>query len=150
MLSVGRKTTFLCVHKSNRRFGLFPKRQQDENCQNEAIIVLASDGLRRINPSICEDFSVIRSLKLYAILSPTRPDFSSSVEVRQPSRNTNRKAQRISCQPTASEVRGTCKNLTMIIDLRHVGHVLHFGRNQRCSHGFILETVQESKFLVVL
>ena len=29
-----------------------------------------------IHPSICEDFSVIRSLKLYAILSPTRPDFS--------------------------------------------------------------------------
>jgi len=37
------------------------------------------------HPSICEDFSVIRSLKLYAILLPTRPDFSSSIEVRQTS-----------------------------------------------------------------
>jgi len=32
-----------------------------------------------IHPSICEDFSVIRSWKLYAILSPTRPDFWATV-----------------------------------------------------------------------
>jgi len=37
-------------------------------------------------------FSVIRSLRLYAILLPTQPDFSSSVEVRQPSHNTNHAA----------------------------------------------------------
>jgi len=43
-----------------------------------------------IHPSICEDFSVTRSLKLYAILLPSRPDSLSSVEVRQPSHNTNR------------------------------------------------------------
>jgi len=43
-------------------------------------------------PSICENFSVTRSLKLYVIFLPTQPDCSSSVEVRQPSHNMNRAA----------------------------------------------------------
>jgi len=48
---------------------------------------------RHFHPSVhCEDFSVIWSLKLYATLLPSQPDFSSSVEVRQPSHNTSRAA----------------------------------------------------------
>jgi len=54
------------------------------------MIIISSSSSSSL--SICEDFSVIRSLKLYAKLLPTQPDFSSFVEVRQPSHNTNRTA----------------------------------------------------------